>query len=66
LRHHVRGGVIVDFDDICIFPLMGRLEGGLRLGNGRRGSWKSSASGYTFVIPDRQELLSMFGRPVTG
>jgi len=59
LRRHRQDGITADFDDICKFPLIGRLEGSLRFGTARPAKRKSAGGGYTFVIPDRQELLSV-------
>jgi hypothetical protein len=66
LKHDARDGLIIDFDDICTLPLVGRLEGELRIGNARGENGKRYVGGYTFVIPDRQELSNMLARPVAG
>lgn len=62
LRHDVRDGLIIDFDDLCTFPLVGRLEGTLDLrGEDKLCSGDESPyfAGYTFAIPDRQELMKI-------
>jgi hypothetical protein len=64
LQHDEGDQLIVDFDDICTFPLVGRLAGGLRFGHARIRSWRPSGGGYTFAIPDRQELVGMLRKLV--
>jgi hypothetical protein len=62
LRHDARDGLIVDFEDICTFPLVGRLEGTFDY-RGRdnfcSGDESAYSGSYTFAIPDRQELLKI-------
>jgi hypothetical protein len=61
-------GLVIDFDDICTFPIVGRLEGAFYL----RARGDCSAlndgtpyfRGYTFAIPDRRELITTLRLPV--
>ncbi len=62
LRHDARDGLIIDFDDLCTFPLVGRLEGTFDLRGAdhlRTGDESPSTGAYTFAIPDRQELIKI-------
>jgi hypothetical protein len=62
LRLDARDGVIIDFEDICSFPLVGRLEGTFDFrgrGNLCSGDESAYSGGYTFAIPDRQELMKI-------
>lgn len=55
-------GLVIDFDDICKFPLVGRLEGTFRA-RGNIASQSSEILGrYVFAIPDRQELIEIIER----
>jgi hypothetical protein len=62
LRHDARDGLIIDFKDIRTFPLVGRLEGTFDF-RGRdnlcSGDESAYSGGYTFAIPDRQELMKI-------
>lgn len=63
IRHDARDGLIIDFDDLCTFPLVGRLEGTLDLRGRdsiRSGDESRHSLSYSFAIPDRQELMKMF------
>jgi hypothetical protein len=61
-RRDARDGLIVEFEDICSFPLVGRLEGTFDF-RGRdnlcSGDESAYSGGYTFAIPDRQELMKI-------
>lgn len=62
LTNDERDSLIIDFDDICIFPLVGRLEGVFWLRpihNVRPEDGKQNFGGYVFAIPDTHELLDM-------
>jgi hypothetical protein len=52
---------LIEFDELTVFPFVGRLEGYFYLrGAGRRPrNTRTKLGGYTFAIPDKQELLSM-------
>jgi hypothetical protein len=56
-------GLVIDFDDLHVFPLIGRLEGTFYVHEKNdRGSFSIDPlcfRGYTFAIPDKQELTSM-------
>ena len=61
LRRNGRDGLIIDFDDLCGFPLVGRLEGGFYIRGKRDGLENDPVrfGGYAFAIPDRQELMRL-------
>ncbi len=57
-----RNGPVIDFDDIRIFPVVGRLEGFFwlpRTGNLPPREGKPDSGGYLFTIPDKHELITM-------
>ena len=50
---------LIEFDELNVFPIVGRLEGYFYFrGADRRGA-QTKLRGYIFVIPDKHELLSM-------
>ncbi|HEY8187885.1 MAG TPA: hypothetical protein VIF64_17575 [Pyrinomonadaceae bacterium] len=65
LRYDEEWGLVADFEDICILPRIGRLEG-LLLIKGPRGEVciceTSRHGGYTFALPDKRELFKIVGR----
>lgn len=64
LTNDKRDGLIIDFEDICSFPSVGRLEGAFCLrGTGKLGLSDATPrfGGFTFAIPDEQELISVAG-----
>jgi hypothetical protein len=58
-------GLIIDFDDLPVVTLIGRLEGAFHLrARGDRGGWSYNTPDsrvYTFAIPDKQDLIRMVG-----
>jgi hypothetical protein len=52
---------VIEFADLAVFPVVGRLEGYFYLrGAGRRARGaQTKLRGYAFAIPDKHELLSM-------
>ena len=52
---------LIEFDDLTVLPIVGRLEGYFYLrGAGRRARGaQTKLRGYAFAIPDKHELLSM-------
>ncbi len=57
-----RDGLVIDFEDIHSFPLVGRLEGYFHFSDvetSRARTRKRMLRGYAFAIPDRQELISL-------
>jgi len=62
LTHDEHGSAMIEFDILCAFPLIGRLDGAFYLrGEGGPG-WRKATprfGGYVFAIPDRQELNGM-------
>lgn len=63
---HALDGLIIDFEDLPVAQLVGRLEGAFYLaGNGRRSARRKTSrlGGYVFAIPDKQELIAMTSAP---
>ena len=59
LKHDQRDGLLIDFNDICDFPLVGRLEGAFYMhGSGAKTGTPHFAD-YVFAIPDRNELMTV-------
>ncbi len=62
LVRHALDGLIIDFEDLPVSQLVGRLEGAIYLaGNNRRRAKRKTSrfGGYVFAIPDRRELIAM-------
>jgi hypothetical protein len=62
LVEHTPDGLIVDFEDLAVSQVVGRLEGEFYFArDGRRGARRKTGrlGGYVFAIPDRQELLNL-------
>ena len=60
-------GLIIEFDDLLVYPLIGRLEGAFylsKMGNPSLGDGPPRYRGYTFAIPDRHELITTLRLPV--
>jgi hypothetical protein len=55
------GGLVVDFDDLVSFPIVGRLEGAFYLPGSGKPALKRRArlSPYVFAIPDKHELIKL-------
>ena len=55
------GGLVVDFDDLVSFPIVGRLEGAFYLPGSGEPALKGRArlSPYVFAIPDKHELIKL-------
>jgi hypothetical protein len=65
LRRDDQLGLIIDFDDLRTFPLIGRLQGRFRLLGVPRARFKDPSpqlGAYVFAIPDRHELMSVVAR----
>ncbi|HXM36118.1 MAG TPA: hypothetical protein VN920_13080, partial [Pyrinomonadaceae bacterium] len=59
-------GLIIECDDLSTFPLIGRLEGAFYVRGRTNRTLRDGAlyfRGYTFVIPDRRELISTLREP---
>jgi hypothetical protein len=59
------GPFVIVCDPVENLPLVGRLEGAFSLCDERSDSMKDEGvklSGYTFAVPDRQELMKLFAR----
>jgi len=56
-----RDGLVIEFDEICNFPLVGHLHGYCYLAPNEPvpGNLKRGRGGYAFAIPDKQELIGM-------
>lgn len=68
LRNGGRDGLTIDFDDLCMFPLVGRIEGTF-YARGKHNRLENDSvrfGGYTFAIPDRQELMRLITGPADG
>jgi len=61
LKRAAGDGLIVDFEDLVSFPLVGRLEGALYLpGSGKLAMRRRARlSPYVFAIPDKHELIKL-------
>lgn len=67
LNNDEQHGLVIDFDDLPVYPLIGRLEGTFYLstmGNRSSGDGQPRYGGYIFAIPDRHELLTTLRLPV--
>ncbi len=67
LAQDERGEPAIDFEDIRTFPPIGRLEGAFYLRgtkNGRPPDDAPRLGGYSFAIPDRDELIKMAASPL--
>ena len=59
LKYDKSDGLLLDFDDLCDFPAIGRLEGSFHApgsGNARASDATARFGGFVFAIPDQQEL----------
>jgi hypothetical protein len=65
LKYDEEWGLVADFEDICILPRIGRLEGFLFI-KGPSGEISlcetARHGGYTFALPDKRELSRIVGR----
>jgi hypothetical protein len=64
-KHDEEWGLVADFEDICVLPRSGRLEGFLYVkGPGVEVCIYETArhGGYTFALPDRRELSNIIKR----
>jgi hypothetical protein len=64
-KHDEEWGLVADFDDICVLPRIGRLEGFLYVkGPGVEVCIYRTArhGGYTFALPDKRELSNIIKR----
>jgi hypothetical protein len=62
LTHDEHGSSMIEFDILCAFPLIGRLDGAFYLRIEGDPGWPKATprfGGYVFAIPDRQELNGM-------
>jgi hypothetical protein len=61
LAHDEENRPLIEFDELTVFPIVGRLDGYFYLrGAGQRtSSAHGKLRGYAFAIPDEHELLSM-------
>ena len=67
LAQDERGQPVIDFEDIRTFPPVGRLEGAFYLRGPRGGRSTDEAprlGGYSFAIPDRDELIKIVSSPL--
>jgi hypothetical protein len=64
-----RKNPIIDFEDIRTFPPAGQLEGAFHLGGSGENSLTDEmplTGGYTFAIPDKEELMKIAARLLTS
>jgi len=69
LTRDSHAGMVIQFEDICSFPLVGTLQGYCYLAKPNElapGNPKRGRGGYAFAIPDKQELIGMVTGPRQG
>lgn len=67
LTRDQRNGLAIDFQLPCAVSSVGRLEGYCRVSHARKSAVTNPEKylrGYTFAIPDRQELIKLVAEPV--